>query len=90
MTGRDEIIKELKHLVRYYAQASHEFFDDAGSELHENLETFYACLEKNENTFAEYKQMLEFLVAAEHGLKKRVEDLVYLRERMVTLLEGLK
>jgi CII-binding regulator of phage lambda lysogenization HflD len=90
MTERDEIIKELKHLVRYYAQAAHEFFDNAGGELQENLQTIHACLEKNENTLVEYKQMLDFLVAAENKLKKRVEDLVYLRERMTELLKGLE
>jgi CII-binding regulator of phage lambda lysogenization HflD len=90
MTERDEIIKELKHLVRYYAQAVHEFFEGAETELQESLETFHTCLEKNKNSLAEYKKMIELLVTAESGLKKRVEDLAYLRERMNELLKGLE
>ena len=90
MTERDEIIKELKYLARYYAQAVHDFFGDAESNLQESLETFYACLEKDKNSLAEYKQMIELLVTAENNLKKRVEDLSYLRGQMTKLLEGLK
>ena len=87
MGERDEIVKELKHLVRYYGQASHEFFDDASGELKERLEAFYACLEKNENSLEDYRKMVEFLVAAENHLNKRIHDLVYLTDRMTHLLK---
>ena len=90
MSEHDEMVEELKHLVHYYSQAAHEFFDDAGGELQERLDALYSCLEKDKNSLEEYKRMVEFIVTMEENLKKRVEDLVYLRERMNLLLKGLE
>ena len=88
MGERDEIIEELKHLVRYYRQAAHEFFDDASNELNERVEVFYGCLEENVNSIEEYRKMVEFLVGFEVQLKKRVEDLIFLTDRMTKLLKS--
>lgn len=88
MGERDEIIQELKHLVRYYQQAAHEFFDDVSGELEEQLNALYGCLEKDQNSLEEYRKMIECLVHLQNSLKKRVEDLVYLTERMAHLLDA--
>ena len=90
MGERDEIIRELKHFVRYYHQAAHEFFDDTSSELQERLEAFYGCLEQNQNSLEEYRKMVEFLVVFERTLKQRVEDLTHLTNQMARLLEAPK
>lgn len=87
MCERDEIVEELKHLVRYYRQAAHEFFDDTSSELKERLETFCGCLEEDKNSLEEYREMVRFLVGLESNLKKRVDDLIYLTDHMTHLLE---
>lgn len=87
MGERDEIIGELKHLLRYYQQASHEFFDDTSSELKERLEAFYGCLEKDQNTLEEYRKMLELVIGFQNSLKQKVTDLTYLTDRMNQLLE---
>ena len=88
MGERDEIIEELKHLLRYYRQASHEFFDDASNELEEQLDTFYGCLEENKNSLEEYQEMIESLANFQAGLEKRVEDLAFLTDRMFQLLKN--
>src|SRR3990167_5418224 len=88
MKERDELIEELKHLVRYYQQAAHEFFDDASGELEERLTALYGCLEKNQNSLEEYRKMIEFLIPLQNSLKNRVNDLVYLTERMTHLLNA--
>ena len=88
MGERGEIIKELKHLVRYYQQASHEFFDDTHGELEERIDALYGCLEENKNSLGDYLKMVEFLINFQTGLKKRVEDLTYLTDQMVRLLEA--
>ena len=87
MSERDEIIEELRHLIRYYRQASHEFFDDTSNELNERLESFYGCLKEDQNSIAEYRKMVDFLVTFQGSLKKKVEDLVYLTDRMQHLLK---
>ena len=87
MGERDEIVDELKYLVRYYRQAVHEFFDDTSGELEERLEAFYGCLEKNQNSLEEYRKMLEFLISLQTNLKQRVDDLTFLTDRMSHLLE---
>lgn len=88
MGERDEIIDELKYLLRYYQQAVHEFFDDTFGELEERLEAFYGCLEKNQNSFEEYRKMLEFLISLQSNLRQRVDDLTFLTDRMNRLLEA--
>ena len=88
MGERDEIVDELKYLVRYYRQAIHEFFDDTSGELEERLEAFYGCLEENQNSLAEYRKMLEFLINLQSNLKQKVEDLTFLTDRMNRLLEA--
>ncbi len=88
MGERDEIINELKYLVRYYRQAVHEFFDDTSGELEERLEAFYGCLEKDQNSLEEYRKMLEFLIRLQTNLKQRVDDLTFLTDRMNHLLEA--
>jgi len=90
MKERDEIIEELKHLVRYYHQASHEFFDEASGELGERLEVFYTCLEQNQNSLEEFRKMVDFLVNQQTNLRQRVEDLSYLTSRMIQLFEPPK
>ncbi len=88
MGERDEIIDELKYLVRYYQQALHEFFDDTSGELEERLKAFYGCLEKDQNSLEEYRKMLEFLISLQTNLKQRVGDLTFLTDRMNHLLEA--
>ena len=88
MQERNEIIEELKHLVHYYGQATHEFFDDAAEELQKHLETFYGCLEKDQNSLEEYHEMVELLVSFQKDLKQRVEDLIYLTDRMNHLFKS--
>ena len=113
MGERDEIVVELKILVRYYQQASHEFFDDpttclsaeggyrpfgpidrwwddTSNELTERIEAFYDCLEENKNSLEEYRKMIEFLTSIQNHLKQRVDDLVYLTDRMTRLLDSPK
>lgn len=88
MQERDEIVEELKHLIRYYRQAAREFFDDTSNELDERLEAFYGCLEENKNSLEDYKKMLEFLTSMQDSLKRKVEDLNYLTNRMKELFES--
>ena len=88
MGEREEIVEELKHLICYYRQAAHEFFDDTSVELEERLGVLYDCVEKNENSFEEYRKMVELLNGLENHLKQRVDDLVYLSGRMTRLLQG--
>ena len=88
MGERDEIVEELKHLVRYYQQAAHEFFDDTSVELRERVEILYGCLEKNENSLEEYLKMVGLLNNLENHLKQRVDDLGYLSARMTQLLKA--
>ena len=90
MGERDEIVEELKHLLRYYQQGTHEFFDDTAGELKERLGAFYGCLEENQNSLEEYRKMLEFLVSFQNSLKQKVNDLTYLTDRMNHLLEAPK
>lgn len=88
MEERDEIVQELKHLVEYYRQAAHEFFDDTSVELKERLDLLCGCLEENKNSLEEYRQMVKFLVTLQSTLKKRVDDLVYLTNQMTHLLKA--
>lgn len=88
MQERDEIVEELKHLIRYYRQAAREFFDDTSHELDKRLEAFYGCLEENRNSLDDYKKMLEFLTSMQDSLKRKVEDLNYLTNRMKELFES--
>ncbi len=88
MQERDEIVEELKHLIRYYQQAAREFFDDTSNEMSERLEVFYRCLEENKNTLDDYKKMIDFLVSLQDSLKKKVEDLNYLTRCMTKLFES--
>ena len=90
MSERDEIVDELKHLVRYYRQAVHEFFDDTSEDLEERLEAFYGCLEKNQNSLKEYQKMLEFLISLQSNLKQKIDDLALLTDRMNHLLQAPK
>ena len=90
MGERDEIVSELKHLLRYYQQASHEFFDDTAGELKERLEAFYGCLEADRNSLEEYRKMLELVIGFQNSLKQKVTDLTYLTDRMNQLLETRK
>ena len=90
MSERDEIVEGLKHLVRYYQRAIHEFFDDTSGELEERLEAFHGCLEKDQNSLDDYRKMVEFLMNCESNLKKRAEDLSYLTAQMNRLLEAPK
>ena len=82
MSERDEIIDELKHLVRYYEQATHEFFDETSNELKERLEAVYQCLDQNENSLEEMKRMVSFIASSQQSLKTKVNDLGYLADRM--------
>ena len=82
MTEKRKTIDELKHMVRYYGQAVNEFFDDTSSELRERVQTFHDCLEKGENSLDEYRKMIDLLLQQEERLKKRVQDLRYLSNRM--------
>lgn len=88
MQERDEIVEELKHLIRYYRQAAREFFDDTSNELDERLEAFYGCLEENKNSLDDYKKMIEFLTSVQDSLKKKVEDLNFLTNKMKELFES--
>jgi len=86
MTERDELLEELKHLVRYYFQATHEFFDEASNETEKRVEAIYKCLKKNKNSIDDYREMIAQLVSSQADLKKRVESLSVLTERMSKLL----
>ena len=88
MDEQDEVVEELKYLVRYYQQAAHEFFDDTSVELRERAEVLYGCLEKNENSLEEYRKMVGLLNNLESHLKQRVDDLGYLSARMTRLLKA--
>lgn len=88
MQERDEIVEELKHLIRYYRQAAREFFDDTSNELDERLGAFYGCLEENKNSLDDYKKMIEFLTNMQDSLKKKVADLNYLTSRMAELFKS--
>ena len=88
MQERDEIVQELKHLVKYYHQAAREFFDDASTELDERLNAFSGCLEANKNSLDEYRKMIELLVAMQTSLSKRIQDLNYLTDRMSELFKS--
>ena len=85
---RDEIVEELKHLVRYYTQAAREFFDDTSNEMTERLQVFYECLEQNKNSLDEYRKMIEFLITLQDSLAKKVNDLNYLTDRMRNLFKA--
>lgn len=87
MRERDEIVGELKHLVSYYQQAIHEFFDETSNEFKERLQAFYGCLEQDKNSLEEYRKMVELVINFEGNLKKRIEDLVHLTDRMSQLFE---
>jgi hypothetical protein len=82
MPDRDKTIDALKHLVRYYQQAVHEFFDEAGSEVEERAQAVFNCLEKDANSLPEYQKMVELLANSQADLGKRAEDLRFLVERM--------
>lgn len=89
MLDKDKVVAQLKHLVKYYYQASHEFFDDTSGELEERVQTFYQSLEKNENSLAEYEQMIDFLVTIHANLKQRVDALAYLTDRMRNVIHAV-
>ena len=88
MQERDEIVEELKHLIRYYTQAAREFFDDTSNEMTERLDIFYKCLEADKNTLHDYRKMINLLITMQESLKKKVEDLTYLTTRMNELFES--
>ncbi|GEM_PF-5907169 len=46
MQERDEIIDELKHLIRYYQQAAHEFLMMPQMNLRKDLKLFTAVWKK--------------------------------------------
>jgi len=87
MNRSDEIVNELKHLIGYYQQAAHEFFDDTSSEFQERTNAVYGCLEQNQNTLETYQAMVQELVRLQQDLKKKVDDLGFLTERMLKLFE---
>lgn len=88
MQERDEIVEELKHLIRYYRQAAREFFDDSSGELDERLQAFYGCLEQNKNTLEEYRKMVGLIIDMQDSLKKKINDLNYLTDRMTELFQS--
>ena len=90
MKDHNQMVNELKHLVRYYSQAAHDFFDDVSAELQEELASFYGCLEQDKNSPEEYQKMVGLLVAAQENLKERVEDLKHLTDQMNVLLQKAK
>ena len=87
MLNQDQIVGELKHLIRYFHQAAHEFFDEFSHELTERLETIYNCLEENKNTLKEYECMIGDLVSFQADLKRKAEDLGYLADHMKKLFQ---
>lgn len=87
MENRDKIIEELKHLVGYFQQASHEFFDETSSELVERAGAVYNCLEQDKNSLEDYQKMVQELVRFQQNLKTRVDDLGFLTLRMNELFK---
>ncbi|MDD5085811.1 MAG: hypothetical protein PHE61_07200 [Candidatus Omnitrophica bacterium] len=82
-------IDELKHLLKYHRQATHEFFDDAEHNVLENADILLRCLDKDEKNISEIKRMTSCLETAQKDLRNRLGDLDYLISRMVELINSL-
>ena len=85
--SKSEIVEELKHLIGYFQQAAHEFFDETSSELIERLDVLHGRLEEGKNSLEEYRKMIAALTSYHADLKKKVEDLGFLTDRMGRLFE---
>lgn len=90
MENKKQASDELKHLVRYYHQASHEFFDDVSSDLKERLEQFYSDLEKEKYSVEDIKKMIDELKQFESNLKAKLESLSFLTEKMNQIYQDYK
>lgn len=88
MKDRKEIIDELKHLVKYHAQAVIEFFDEANTEMKERDSLVYDFLEKDEGSFDDIERFVELLEETQKALGERIKDLEYLTGRMRAVLSG--
>jgi hypothetical protein len=82
----EKIIEELKHLVRYHRQACHEFFEDTNGELEERRQIVWDWLDSGRTNLEEIKRVIELLITTQADLKKRIEGLEYLTQRMQELL----
>lgn len=87
MSHTNKTGEEIRHLLRYYQQAVHEFFDDAAHEILERLGVIEKCFEKNENSKAEFQKMIEYVSSNQKEFEKKVKDLGFLVERMEQLMK---
>lgn len=87
MPEREEIIRELNHLVRHYGQAAHEFFDDLQVELEERVGILSEGLKEGKGTLEEVRNMILVLPSIHSTLEKQMGDLEFLTTRMLKLLE---
>jgi len=85
MKSKGNVAEDLKHLIRYYQQATFEFYDETGVKLGEKLDAIHACLEKDENSLDDYRKMIDDVVASHQELKQRISDLDHLMKRMQKL-----
>lgn len=88
MNERDEIFKELDHLLRYHVQASYEFFNDLQDELRERAALLERCVQEKAGSLEDVKRVVELLNDTQGSMKKRVEDLNYLTSQMSKLLSA--
>ena len=88
MTERDEIFKELEHVLRYHVQASYEFFNDLQEELRERTALLERCVMAKAGKLEDVKRVIDLLNETQGNMKKRVEDLDYLTSKMLKLLSA--
>ncbi|MBI4549739.1 MAG: hypothetical protein HY714_02310 [Candidatus Omnitrophica bacterium] len=78
--------EELAHLCRYYNQAAHDFFSELQGELEERLGLLLKTVEENAGSPAQLRELVGLLVQSQDALKKRVEDLDFLTNKMLQAL----
>ncbi len=74
--------EQIRHLIQYYRQAVHEFFDDISNEMLERIGAAETYFEKPEISAAEYRKVIEYLSNSQQGLAKKVGDLGFLIDRI--------
>ena len=88
MTERDEIFKELEHILRYHVQASYEFFNALQEELRERTGLLERCVTEKAGQLEDIKRVIALLNETQGSMKKRVADLDYLTSKMLKLLSA--
>lgn len=82
-------IDELKHLLKYHRQATHEFFDDAEHGVLESADTLFQYLERGGKDPGEIRKLMSCLETSQKDIKNRLGDLDYLINRMTELVNSL-